>query len=191
MALLDMRTREVKRLLNHPAVRGLPIIGRGRHTIAFDKGETVVKMTVDWIQRNFYQEVDNHAFPKIHKDWGEVGECKELPVYLLESEKLKPISVKTPGWSFISRLIKDYVNNYPSLGRATCSECSAVSLLKLAENPSLGTNFKTALYDIADYVIRNDCVADFHEENFMQRGDQIVINDPVACVFGHQLYNNP
>lgn len=182
MAVLDMRRKGARALMNHPALKDKEIIGRGSFCSVFDNGRSVLKMTTDVHQYDLYTAgMDNPIFPKLHKSYGQIGLLGESPVYLVEMEKLEEIDRDSQAFNFIKKIRHDYAKVFPCHDENyTEAYCSTEALIRLSEQESFSPRLKSGLLDLADFMVGRSCTADFHHRNFMTRGSQIVFNDPVC-----------
>jgi len=189
MRILDMRRKGAREVRALPQIKGLPIIGTGSFATVYDRGNTVFKLTADQFQYDFYVAgFDNPAFPKVLADYGKVGEVGGMPVYLLEMEKLNKIEAGTGAKSFVESFLFRYWISYPTHDTEVSEvQCCAEALMNMADMESFSTRLSGGLLDMAGFMIEKNCVADFHAGNFMLRGHQVVLNDPVADSYASPL----
>ena len=181
MKVLDFRYKGARELLGLSVIRDLPIIGRGSFAAVFDKGDRVMKLTVDKFQHDFLGASDNPLFPRVYHSLGQVGEVNGCPAFLVEMEKLNRIEEGSFHEAFVKRLISEFVGNYPAHDETVSDAlCCAEALLRMSNKESFTSRLQSGLLDIAEFVVRHNCIADFHAGNFMLRDKQIVFHDPVA-----------
>lgn len=181
--ILDMRKKGGRALRDSPLLKGLPVIGRGKFASVYDRGKTVMKLTADAHSYDFLRlkAKGNPVFPRVVTDHGMVGEVGGIPVFLLEMEKLKPVEKESFGARFADRFIRQYAAAYPALGaQYSNSWCSVEALCRMSELESFPLRLRRGLLDLAEFMAPRGCVADFHLQNFMMRGEQVVLNDPIA-----------
>lgn len=196
MKVLRLSDKGVKEALNHPAIAGKTLIGRGTFSLVFDNGDTVLKLTTDschYEMLKFYSD-DGVRFPKVLADHGVVGVQghMDLNLYLIEVERLEPITVKSGEWKLVKALIKGAANMMRTKTPVFERHANKIdmrlivpeTLFQMAEDKTLPTDVKEALDSIARFSMDYEGVAlDFHRANFMVRPST------GAAVFSDPVYN--
>lgn len=196
MKILKLNSPGTVDALRLPEFEGLKLIGRGAFCAVFDKGDTVLKLTADSVQSEFQRfgsDSEIPCFPKLVQYHGEVGKQGDLPLYMMEVEKLSPFgkraTVSNKAWGDRKLLmsaakehhldealkhwkIKNPIHYNTMIGTGV--------LQKLSEDERLSPLLRDACEWLAGFLSNYSASIDFHNGNFMLRGDEIVLNDVVA-----------
>lgn len=187
----------------HPALQGLRALARGHFCRVYDNGDTVLKLTADPLSYAIY--TDGHRpqgehFPVLVRDHGEAGAWinpstkKSYPLYLVEMEKLQPISRGPAAIRKLARELCRHISSASTQARSsldlgwgwgTTPETShriAVEALRLAsEDEALPASIREALEQLSSFIANfKGATLDWHSKNLMRRGDTLVLNDVIA-----------
>jgi hypothetical protein len=194
MNVLLLADRGTKAAIKHPELDGLPRIGRGKFSVVFDKGETVVRLTADRIVYDLLSS--NYArgphFPKLVNDWGYVGEQHDGQhgLYMFETEKLVGLT-----GNIAARRQANWVQRMRSDGWDKFHNSNEESMLSLQHmhddlEQSLAAGWSGLPQTMLDAFETMGCFAadhecpmlDLHNGNFMVRPacGTLIFNDPFA-----------
>ena len=187
MKALTLKDWNIKRAMQHEAIKGKKPIGRGAFSLVFDgsKPSTVYKLTVDrigyWMLNCDAAKVEGKHFPKVHKSFSEVGETRikgeEFAIYLFEMERLQPIRRGQAAYREAQNIMEaTFWGNYRY---STDNRINNILHSKVEFSKSI----RKALKDLERFALdyNNDMELDLHNGNFMQRKNgTLVITDPMA-----------
>lgn len=193
MGLLDLRTSEVRAALRHPRIQGLPKLGRGYFCQVFDNGNTVLKLTCDRTQHAFYTDSlrpQNKHFPRLVENYGEIGRMGDMPLYLVEMEKLNRFNHRGKAWEQRKKLIgmaevyrSELWWDYRNLNGLEFDRRLSISILShMARDARLDGAMRKCCQGVLRFIVEFNCGIDFHNGNFMVRDDTLVLNDVVADI---------
>lgn len=194
VSVLLLNDRGTKAALKLPELAGLPRIGRGKFSVVFDKGDTVMRLTTD---RTAYDLLTSDYargphFPKMMNDYGYVGEQfdGDRSLFLYETEKLVGLtgniaarrqckiiqSMRQRGWDLFHSDMTESV--------LTLQHMADSLEESLAQDwHALPVTMVDALNTMACFSADHECpMLDFHNGNFMVRPGcgTLVFNDPFA-----------
>lgn len=188
----------VKRALQHEALQGLPCIGRGKFSAVFDKGDTVLRMTVDPITYEMHASFvapQGPHFCRLVRDYGDIGEMTEWngghTIYLFETEKLEPLKGHLPARREAKSVMKAvhevHGESLRGFRQSASNFDSAVSEKKmhLMQSKAGHYGFSDSIVDALDalstFVSNYETAScDMHSGNFMVRPGcgTLIFNDP-------------
>lgn len=177
--ILKLRDTNVRQALRHPALTGLTRLARGAFCVVYDNGDTVLKLTCDAKQYGLYADAyspEGPYFPTLVKSYGDVGETYDgLTLYLVEMEKLQPVS---SGSSELRSLAKKLIWHIDCLN---CYGSSPYKVLNgIVKDEAFPQDLRDAFDALETFVSNYSCGIDFHSENLMRRGEQLVLNDVIV-----------
>lgn len=153
---------------------GYRVIGEGRYSVVLESPNTpgVIKLFLpeDTAYRSFINVAINNPNP--HFPY--FGPMVVTPLWCsVRMEKLSPL-VDEKGWDHPAQV---YLGCRGESNRAlTCEDFGIKPYLEVANKPDLRMACDLI---ISELLVTFD--PDFHGANFMMRGDDVVIIDPVAC----------
>lgn len=203
VSVLLLTDRGTKAALKLPELEGLPRIGRGKFSVVFDKGDTVMRLTTD---RTAYElncrnyTGDNVHFPKLIEDYGIVGDQldDERALFLFETEKLLPLRGNLTArrqCKVVQRMRQDGYDQFArDIGESTLTLEHMADQLEaehetFANFPKPFTSLPVTMIETFSNMARfatdyEHPMLDFHDGNFMVRPGcgTLVFNDPFADV---------
>jgi hypothetical protein len=177
ISLKDFAVQRLRQV--HPAFRGTRFLARGSFSGVYSTSQPdrVLKLTTD--SSHVAYLTDGCAPSGVHKpvllrNYGEVGTTeRDLGLYLVEVEKLQPVSRGTANGLLARRIIRYVAKNhmYPE---------------ELGDISGLTRSLVDFMTDLNWFVAHYDCHTDARWTNFMERADgTLVFSDPV---FDKKLY---
>jgi len=187
--ILKLDDWRVKLATQHEAIKGKKPIARGVFSAIYDgsRPNTVYKLTADsfgyWMLNCDYYGVKHRHFPKVFKNFGEVGEIKlgkkEFPLYLFEMERLERVSgeAKKQAQAIVRQQGKTLTNawQWPQLDRAF------FCVQDMLRSKSFSRSVLNAFAQLEEFCCNYPGAAlDMHIGNFMKRKNgELVITDPL------------
>lgn len=189
--------------LRYTSLKGMKCIGKGEFASVYGAKvgdfDTVIKVTADAMSYHvqadqLFQEVRARAerhFPKLIEDFGDIGESGGATVYMVELERLQPVSTTAHR-----RLIRSWIDGYAAVRAHTSS--LAVASLRFCEGqaglvgPGAGSGDAAAYalaWEAMVYFLSNfGGVLDLKVSNFMERPStgELVFNDVVFDAVAHE-----
>jgi hypothetical protein len=192
MHVLDLRSPDLRATLQHPVLAKRPILGRGRYSLVFDKGASVIKATIDTgaialLTRRGRKAV---ALPRVLHDHGVIGTFKQdAPIRALELEKLRVLRASSHNYrtaAAVCRVFKRHSDAEWFAGKPAdfrYSKVLARARKDLREIRGFTPALMHALESIVSFVEAKNLDVDLHIKNFMERPatGELVISDPVVC----------
>jgi hypothetical protein len=183
---ITLTSKEVRRALEHAGLQGKEPIGRGRYSLVFDNGDTVLKLTTDRGVLDLQACQENACLPlptlpKFHRVIGEVGQHAGRPLWLFEVERLDKLvsgSAQRKQALAIKRL-QHGINGVAikeSFHRVAELTCKLMS-----EAQTLAREWRDTFAALSEYAAgRHHLGCDFHPANFLTRPatGELVLNDP-------------
>lgn len=185
------------RFLRHSTLRGMSCIGRGTFASVFapaTDSSTVVKVTSDWMSYcctadRLWEEVREPVqahFPAVIEDHGDVGESGGATVYVVEVERLRPISTTENrrhirGWM---KAYDDLVMHPPQEFRLRYNEVDTTRLsIYFCEEMAKSSDPYAKVFEAMIYFFSNYGGAfDLRYANFMERpGTGALVFNDVVC----------
>jgi len=170
LCLSDPVVKQLRR--EHPAFKGTRLLKRGMFCGVFSmpSPDRVLKLTTDRSHSGYLTDwcaPKGDYKPMVLEDYGQVAETQagDLPLHLLEVERLFPVRRGSPNAKLVTRLIKftDRMPNFPE------------DLSGLDVAPAL----KMFLEELTWFIGNYDCKLDTGRNNFMERADgTLVFSDP-------------
>jgi len=185
---LKLKDPGVRAALHHPALVGLPRLGRGAFCAVYDNGGTVLKLTCDPVSYEYaagHLRPQGEHFPCLVNDWRDIGETSGGDaLYLFEVEKLQPILRGSPcEVKRDAEVLVNLVDATWSRHRWRTTEGHVASyraLQELAAGDDLSERMREGLGELALFAGDHEGVLDFHKANLMLRDDTIVLNDVIV-----------
>lgn len=190
MAVLLLNHPGTRAALWHEKLRGKKRIARGEFSAVYDNGDTILKVTADSTHYELFVgpfaiESSKHT-PVIVENHGIIGDQEDLPLYLIEVEKL----VKVPAGSDAKRLARKIINQSceafsrsVTITKGDQNRASYLTFDALSKedcySQELRDTFREIAMFIADFEHAN---FDLHMGNFMVRpstGDLVIV-DPLC-----------
>lgn len=184
--------------MQHEALQGLKMIGRGMFCAVFDKGDTVLKLTADRIQYGFYTDYTaptGDHYPRLVQNYGDVGEQYEHTLYLVEMEKLDKIGRRADcpdlAWEqrrAIMRISEEYRMkllwrfNHIKNPVEYHKHLAAAVLYEMSSDERLDDAMQSVCVDLSMFVSNYGSGMDFQRANFMLRGETLVFNDVMSDI---------
>lgn len=195
MRLLNMNEL---RFLKSSILRGLYCIGNGTFASVFARdpaAPTVTKVTTDRIAYCLLADQNWHvmsesvakSFPKLIEDHGDVGESRGATVYVVEVERLHPVSTKenrrfirewSRAWSGFEHDMKtDCLRFSNSLDKYQVRSARFCQAQAKIEGP-----FQAVFQALGEFILNYGGSLDLKQNNFMERPStgELVFND-VLC----------
>lgn len=179
----------VKLAAQHEAIRGKKPIARGVFSAVYDgsKPNTVYKLTADsfgyWMVNCNHYGVKHRHFPKVHKDFGDIGVIKlngkEFPLYLFGMERLEKVTgeAKKQAQAIVRRQAHTLTNawKWPQLDRAL------FCVQDMLRDKTFPRSILSAFIQLEEFCCNYPGAAmDMHIGNFMKRKNgELVITDPL------------
>ena len=195
MTILKLRDAGVRRATRLPVLAGLPRIGRGTFAAVYDNGNSVLKLTCDRVHYSMLCDglaPRGEHFPKVIRDYGEVGEMKGDPLFLVEVEKLTSIHRSSPEARTSARKLIKIIEHHWSrtwtptyLGNQGAGQKNAKLLAgarflrALMFDQNIPEQMRQAFEELSIFVENFQCGLDFHPANIMCRGEYAILNDVV------------
>lgn len=172
----------------HPLLDGKKEIGRGQYSIVLDKGDgervyKLVSSPADYWLHTAHDRPQGKHFPVVYADHGDVGPAQSgYRFYLLETERLYPLTPNSQAAVLASQLVKAYWEGcwrWRELG----TQMGRVAMYHLSRgapftwDQPMQAALKTLSQFIEDYQLRPDILK---ADNLMVRKDgTLVFADPV------------
>lgn len=202
MPHLDMRRKDTLALMNHPVLRGLKSLDRGRFSMVFDKSKLrIIKATMCPASYAYLVNANTKPhkhFPKVHVLHGEIGEVNSndtlWDVNAATIERLAELPMKGSALRLGRRISKDVRKNIEKAHKhftTNPGDWQPMDILvhafeSVATNmeyePSIRDAFQQLVYfvDSQSWVIYDD----FELRNFMVRPNgTLILNDPFFSDF--------
>lgn len=196
MPFLTQKSTGTRAALKHPSIAGLPVIGKGSFSLVFDAGDTVMKLTIDPSQYEFYTSPfspEGSWKPKLIADFDVIGEQYEYPLFLVEMEKLTPIKRKDDCpkhiWEGRRAIVKAMERHWGEANKELWEvrnplqyrlQMNQSVIAKINRDESIDPKHREILNEIGDFCSNHEAVFDLHVHNFMRRGDELIFNDPLT-----------
>lgn len=180
------------RHLRRSRLAGMQKIGSGAFATVFadsQDSETVMKVTADQMAYWFSSDqlwldvrsrVAQH-FPALVEDFGEVGYSRGAPVYLLEQERLRPVSL-TCHRRKIAQWVKEWDEFRMDAANRGSSDDLSVKAARFCEAKSESDDPYAPVFEELVYFFSNyGSTLDLKLSNFMERPStgELVFNDIV------------
>lgn len=183
MRLLNMND---VRFLRHTKLAGKREIGRGAFASVFaeEHGDCVTKVTTDQMAyclaadqraQDALAPVSNH-FPRVLEDYGDVGESRGARVYVLDMERLRPLSS-----SEHRRHVRKWVKAWDAFDKSVFGDCSYRSTRFCERMAYVNEPYAQVFKALANFFSDFGGALDLKLANFMERpSGELVFND-VVC----------
>lgn len=177
--LISQRDKAVTLARQHPRLQGREVMARGVCSLVFDRGETVLKLTVDALAYRLAEQQAKWRCPGLPSTLGLYGQVgiNEVgaPLWLMEQERLTPLQQGSQARKHclqIGRMVRD------NIYRCTTVADRLNEILPRITDADLND----ALRRLASFAAQHADMAglDMHASNFMLREstDTPVITDP-------------
>lgn len=199
--LLLLNSPCVREARKHEALIGRRLLGSGQFSGVYESENpnSVLKLSVDhsWHELVTRWVPDGHAsLPAVVCDHGVVGHAiigsnlskpkpKEVPLFLVEVERLEKLDVKSENYRMarhISKIAQRAYYKGPS--GADVGERAENIIGRIYESPYVPQSIRDALAVLLMFCTNyGDAFLDLHAANFMQRpiSGELILSDPVAC----------
>lgn len=201
LRVLQLNDWRVKSALQHEALKGKKRIARGVFSAIYEgsKPNTVFKVSVDsfgyWMLNCFVAGVTHRHFPRIVKDYGEIGHTSvdkhDFSIFLVEMEKLEKLKVGSDTKRLASLIAKQQVRSTMKCvschtlnsDKGSTSTVDALADIIKSKN-AIPRSVRNALKQLENFCqYYEGSRLDMHLGNFMQRANgELVITDPLMDV---------
>ncbi len=179
----------VEKIREIPPLEGRPLIDCGSTTEIYDGGDTIYRLASDGASHTFVIRAGSVglAVPKCHNDWGRLvnagGEAGEYDLWLVEFEKLVPLSVSPVLESEAKAWIKA-VLDLAAVDDALVIERDQLDRVRLAipkcETPASLSLVAGTMVFMCEQCLKEGADLDFNETNLMMRPStgEVLVTDP-------------
>jgi hypothetical protein len=171
----------------HPLLAGKTEIGRGEYSVVLDKGDgervfKVISSPADYFLYTAADRPVGEHFPVIYADYGKIGRAQSgYPFYLIEMERLYPLSSGSRAEVLANQLIEQYWEGCQQWTRLG-NNMGRIALYHMTKGPlDMATSVVVALKALSDFVEAYQVQPDIlNQNNLMMRQDgTLVFSDPV------------
>lgn len=196
MNVLLLTDPGTKRALKRPELAGLPRCGRGKFSVVYDKGDTVVRLTTDRIAYDLLSGdyARGPHFPKLINDYGYIGDQidGDRGLYMVETEKLVGLTGNIAARRQVKAIQRVREDGFDRFKHDNAE--SMLTLQYMADDleqsllsgwNGLPETMVDTLNTLACFAADHECpMLDFHNGNFMVRPGcgTVVFNDPFADI---------
>lgn len=183
MTRLNLKSPALRKVRNHPALIGKPLLARGFNCAVFDNGGSVLKLTQDSLQFEAScsgLRLEGINFPVTLNSYGDVGEAPNgNTLHLFEVEKLSPVS---EGPAEVRKKVRRLISSIHAAQRLTMGsnqnvKSFAYDVLEVVIQEGAFEEFNDALDKLSRFASLYSPGLDFHMKNIMLRGTTVIFND--------------